>query len=220
MTVAELQAAIQKAKNFKPTLSEFFVATTGPKDVAIEQAAREVTEAHRKTRQFAVTVLGWADILVLLEDYPDVIAKFYPWLRSISWRVEAVRAAEYVHKHLFSAHRGAILWCPYTTAIFGNDGYDPQPTSMEIAKDNRAKMEVTALRNRLHDLQHAELAFGLDKSGYSWAMLVDSGNAEAMFELVWECYPIFPAYSHEKTSAFVDLRSYVRAPVNPHCCRG
>jgi hypothetical protein len=221
VTVAELKAEVKKAKGFRPPLKEFILATTGPKDVAVEQTARELTERHQAAGLFSVAVLGWDDILLLLEDHPDVIAKFYPWVQAAAWQAEASRAAQYTHDHLFACHRGALLWCPHIAAVFGNDGYDP-PSGRNVNDGNiRAREEVEQVREKLREAGIKELAFGKDSDGYSWAILVDSDDADGLFEMVWGCYP--PGSSNnpsQKTEAFVKLRSYTRTPVKPHCCRG
>ena len=82
VTIKELAAEVRKAQQFMPPLSSFLLATTGPKDAAVEQAARELTESHRASGKFSVTVLGWDDILLLLDDHPDIVEKYYPWVRS------------------------------------------------------------------------------------------------------------------------------------------
>src|SRR4051812_38732769 len=41
VTVRELRAEVEKAKGFTPNLGEFVLATTGPKDGKVEEAARE-----------------------------------------------------------------------------------------------------------------------------------------------------------------------------------
>lgn len=82
VTVDELAAEVRKARRFQPALRNFILATTGPKDAVVEQAARELTENHRTQGKFSVAVMGWDDILLLLDDHPDVIEKYYPWVRS------------------------------------------------------------------------------------------------------------------------------------------
>ncbi len=84
VAVPELKAEVTKAQRFKPALTEFILATTGPKDVAVEQAAREMTERQRAAGKFSVSVLGWDDILLLLDDFPEIIAKYYPKLSPAS----------------------------------------------------------------------------------------------------------------------------------------
>ncbi len=42
LTVSELRDEVEKAKGFEPAISEFIVATTGPKDAKIEEDARRM----------------------------------------------------------------------------------------------------------------------------------------------------------------------------------
>ena len=49
LTVRELEGEVSNAKNFEPKLTEFIVATSGPKDVAIEEKARKITAEHEVT---------------------------------------------------------------------------------------------------------------------------------------------------------------------------
>ncbi len=76
----EVKTEVEKAKLFAPKLSEFIIATTGPKDQEIEQMARTITDKHLKCDLFSVHIWGWKDIVERLEDFPDVTEKHYPGL--------------------------------------------------------------------------------------------------------------------------------------------
>jgi hypothetical protein len=78
VTQNELLAEVAKAKNFTPKLSHWILATTAPKDAAIEALARQIAHEHEAQGLFAVQVLGWDDLQSLVAKYPDVIAEFYP----------------------------------------------------------------------------------------------------------------------------------------------
>lgn len=80
LTENELIAEIEKAKNFVPPLRQWILATSGPKDAAIEELARRITRKNRKNGLFSVSVWGWKDILERLEEVPEVIEKHYPFL--------------------------------------------------------------------------------------------------------------------------------------------
>ena len=54
LTEKEVKAEVEKAKSFKPKLSEFIIATTGPKDTKIEELARAITEKHLRIGFFSV----------------------------------------------------------------------------------------------------------------------------------------------------------------------
>lgn len=77
ITIAELNAEVEKAKEFRPSLSRWILATTGRKDAAIEQRAREITEQHSKEGLFRVEIMAWEDIAERLAQYPDILQRYY-----------------------------------------------------------------------------------------------------------------------------------------------
>lgn len=81
LTENELLHEVAKARQFTPRLSTFIVATTAPRDSAIQQRARLLTEEHRRNGQFDVAVWCWEDILARLNDFPEVIALHFPHFR-------------------------------------------------------------------------------------------------------------------------------------------
>jgi WD40 repeat protein len=82
LTEKEVRAEVKKAKSFRPRLSEFIIATTGPKDSRIEEVARAITDAHLRKGLFTVHILGWKDIVERIAEHPEVASKYYPTLFS------------------------------------------------------------------------------------------------------------------------------------------
>ena len=62
ITAAQLRTEVKKARHFRPPLSEFILATTGPADEKVQQRARELTDAHKQKRLFKVVVWSWPKI--------------------------------------------------------------------------------------------------------------------------------------------------------------
>ena len=80
LTEKEVKSEVEKAKSFEPKLSQFIIATTGPKDTKIEELARKITQEHLRNSLFSVHIWGWGDVVNRLEDFPDLINKHYPGL--------------------------------------------------------------------------------------------------------------------------------------------
>ncbi len=78
LTITELRAEVKKAKSFTPALKEYVVATTGPRDVNVQEEARKITEENRKSGLFDVVVYSWEDIEALLKKYQNVYRLHYP----------------------------------------------------------------------------------------------------------------------------------------------
>ncbi|MGO9171322.1 MAG: hypothetical protein ACLP7P_05075 [Rhodomicrobium sp.] len=68
VTETELRDEIRKALSFKPSLEHWILATTAPKDAALEQMAREISDDHRARGLFTVQVMGWDDLVSLMDD--------------------------------------------------------------------------------------------------------------------------------------------------------
>jgi len=73
-----VRVEVEKAKSFNPKLSEFIIATTGPKDAKIEEFARKITEEHIRDGLFSVHIWGWDDIVNRLSEFPELIEKHHP----------------------------------------------------------------------------------------------------------------------------------------------
>jgi hypothetical protein len=80
LSETELNAEVAKARNFYPTLSEFVIATTTPRDANLQELARKITTDQLKQGLFSVTIYFWDDIKDRLGEFPDVIGIHYPQL--------------------------------------------------------------------------------------------------------------------------------------------
>lgn len=71
LTITEIDAEIKKAKNFIPPLKAFYLATTGPKDVLIEEHVRKRDIESRTEGGFEIHLACWEDIADLLDEHRD-----------------------------------------------------------------------------------------------------------------------------------------------------
>lgn len=78
LTKRELRAEVKKATEFKPRLSSFVMATTAPRDVAIQAEARSLSAAP--DAPFHVSVWSWDDISSELNLRDDLMRSLYPSL--------------------------------------------------------------------------------------------------------------------------------------------
>lgn len=80
LTEKEVETEVERAKSFMPPISEFVIATSGTRDTSLQELARTITENHKKNNLFSVHVWSWEDIVDRLEEFPEVIALYYPGL--------------------------------------------------------------------------------------------------------------------------------------------
>ena len=77
ITEKELRQEVKKAKQFKPALKRFILATTCPRDEKIQEIASLISEEHKEEKRFSVQIHSWDDIKELLDQYPTVYNKYY-----------------------------------------------------------------------------------------------------------------------------------------------
>jgi len=79
VTEKELRNEVNKAKNFKPKISEFILVTTAPRDQKIQRVVREITEELVETKHpIKVCVWGWEDIEEQASRYKKAWKAFDP----------------------------------------------------------------------------------------------------------------------------------------------
>jgi len=81
LTDAEIQDEIDQAKKFDPPLRRLIIATGAPRDANGQKYVRNVNLQHRKQKLFSVELLGWEDILLLVQDHmvpqrPNLVERY------------------------------------------------------------------------------------------------------------------------------------------------
>ncbi len=179
--------------------NRYLLVTTSTVSETVKNQLMAVSKDESSPRK--ATYWAKPDLIAKLQGNPDIYRKYFH-----SWQTEADEAVDYVRKHLFSAHRGALLWCPGITAIFGNDGYE----------DARTQLEVENLRSELTNRKLEEVAFTTDDENFSWVVLVRANNAYELNDLAWEC----SWASHDslqRSEGFTRLYSYLNTPHKSKC---
>ena len=74
----ELEAEVQAAKQFKPPLTCFILATSGPADSPIQTRARKLTEQHQSNGLFTVEVWSWEKIWHELHGRRQLLQRIQP----------------------------------------------------------------------------------------------------------------------------------------------
>ena len=77
VTLKELRGEVNKAKKFRPTLSEFLLTTTAPDDGALQREALRLTNLHTRQGLFSVRVEGWNSIKSRFAEHPQIYHKYY-----------------------------------------------------------------------------------------------------------------------------------------------
>jgi hypothetical protein len=78
LTPAELAEEVEAARHFMPPLTRFIVATTGPTDATIQQAARRLTDVHAQQGLFEVEIWSWSEIWAEISRRPGLLQVIGP----------------------------------------------------------------------------------------------------------------------------------------------
>jgi hypothetical protein len=77
LTVGEVDKDIAEALKFRPKLKSFYVLTTAPDDVKLQEHLRRISARHASKGLFDVNVLGWAEIVRRATLYSSVADKHF-----------------------------------------------------------------------------------------------------------------------------------------------
>ncbi len=77
LTKKQIDAEVAKALKFTPVLKAFYILTTAPDDVDLQDHARAITTRHAAIGLFEVVVLGWGEIVRRVTLNPAVADKHF-----------------------------------------------------------------------------------------------------------------------------------------------
>ena len=79
LSETEVRNEIKKALTFKPSLREYFIITTAPDDVAMQELARQITrELKNDNTELIVNVWGWDTLEDQISEHDKAIKAFDP----------------------------------------------------------------------------------------------------------------------------------------------
>ncbi|WP_347927259.1 restriction endonuclease [Pseudomonas helvetica] len=166
--------------------NRFLLATTTTPAETVKSQFKALNEDSSLNRK--AIFWNYQDLIIILDKFEEIRNRYQ------YWDAEAENLCELItsdHK-LFSYHRGVMPWGDKKTAIYGNDGYDPNPGEPinEFTRRTRRQVEILIKLVKQEDLQ--TLAFGKSKSGATWVVLVNSNDQVKLSEMLnsafWAAY--------------------------------
>lgn len=74
LSAAEIDAEIEAAKDFTPSLKRFIISTTGPRDADLQEHVRNLNQSNT---DFLVNLIFWEDYVEFLNENPEFMYKYY-----------------------------------------------------------------------------------------------------------------------------------------------
>lgn len=100
---ADIEAEVQRARNFTPPLKLLILITDAPRDVNTQKIVRAISEREQRAGRFEVTVWFWDSICQRIASRPSLIIKyFHDLLTPLTTALEAERLLD-IPVHIVSA---------------------------------------------------------------------------------------------------------------------
>jgi len=160
VTDKELHAEVNKAKTFKPKISEFILVTTAPRDQKIQESARVITEElAQTTHPIHVSVWGWEDIEEHASKHDSAWKAFDPtWdpfaergFEKVTYEIQGLRQSLEVFQ------KGILASPSASTAVSLNETDENTPRHgkitayQQLIDDGYAKAALTQLTRLQND---------------------------------------------------------------------
>ena len=109
LTREEIDTECENAKDFKPQLDTFIMATTSPRDVDVQEHCREINA--QKNYNFEVDTWSWDDIEEEVQCRPEIMEIFYPKIKELE-RVNEIKVSRIIASsnrlHAFFSRPGLL----------------------------------------------------------------------------------------------------------------
>lgn len=122
LTINDLDEEVAEAINFRPSLTEFTIATTAPDDARLHDHARLLTEDHAARGLFSVHIVGWGEFLRRFTKHEGLVRKHYGFVGNAAILDEILKAPSRVIEDL--AASGLSLKPEAAAALAASEAYD------------------------------------------------------------------------------------------------
>lgn len=160
LTYDLIEKEIEKAKNFKPGLKHYFIATSTSRNAKLQEKVNILNFQHNEEGLFSVDILFWEDIIGLIVSDDKVFAQHYPQLlpgnkRGDSYTVYATNSKNSV------IGNNIIIKTPKKLSVKNG------PIQNTIGSNTYMKNYVKHLINIYHDFKKANINAEGGKMKYS-----------------------------------------------------
>lgn len=158
LTYNQIEKEIEKAKNFKPALSHYLIATSINKKAELQEKVNILNSKHNEKNLFSIDILFWEDIIGAIITNDEIFEKHYPQLS-------------------LKNSRGDIYTIHATNnknSVIGNNitiNTPKKPNIIKVPKDTIGsntymKNYVRHLIDRYHEFKKTEINAGNGKMDY------------------------------------------------------
>jgi WD40 repeat protein len=140
LTPKVVREEMAKARKFKPALSRYVIATTAPSDAHCQETARKIT----KRSSFPVMVVSWDEICHHLEQYPDLVKKYFGVPARATYPCKVARPDGFIPRQELDQLREILCGSGtpavgITTALRGAGGFGKTTLAQALCHDERVR---------------------------------------------------------------------------------
>lgn len=194
LTYYQIEKEIQKAKNFKPALKHYYIATSANRNAGLQEKVNILNSQHNEEGSFLVDILFWEDIIGLIMSDDKVFEQHYPQLSPGNGRVDSytVYAAN---------NKNSVIGNNITIKTPKKLNVKKGPIQDTIGSNTYMKNYAKHLIDRYHEFKKADADAKNEKMKYS--LIYDAIKREIGFK--WDETP---------SGRFEDLCTYLQKRID------
>ncbi len=194
LTYDQIEKEIEKAKNFKPALSHYLIATSINRKAELQEKVNVLNSQHNEKNLFSISILFWEDIIGTIMTNDEIFEKHYPQLslkksRGDSYSINA------------TDNKNSIIGNIITINALKNPNIIKAPIQDTIGSNTYMKNYAKHLIDRYHEFKKAEINAGNGKMKY--ALIYSAIKREIGFS--WDEIPY---------ESFEDLCEYLQKRID------
>lgn len=194
LTYNLIEKEIEKAKNFKPVLKYYFIATSSSRNAALQEKVNILNSQHTEKGLFSVDIIFWEDIIGLIVSDNKAFERHYPQLspgngRSDSFTIHATN------------NKNSVIGNNITIKTSKQFNVTKGPIQDTIGSNAYMKNYVKHLIDRYHDFKKTNLNAEGGKMNYT--LIYNAIKREIGFK--WDETPF---------ERFEDLCAYIQKRIN------
>ncbi len=149
LTYAQIEQEINKAKDFKPALKHYIIATSMNKSAQLQEKVNILNSQHYDKGMFSVDILFWEDIIALIITDEKVFAQHYPQLSPCRGRIDC-------HTSVYATNiKDSVIGNNITINTSKNQNVKKAPIQGTIGSNTYMKNYVKHLIDRYHEFKRA-----------------------------------------------------------------
>jgi len=211
----EVRDEVKKAQTFKPSLKEYFIITTAPDDVAMQELAREITQDLAKSAEpMRVFVWGWNTLEERISEDPNAYKAFDP--SSALFTAEILAETISISAGQQAMHEDLSARLSRIETSLAEPTRLASPPGDSTAELNAVEVQLDAVIDAYRELNNSgKTLIAMPLLGGLLARVAASASGRILFRIKANIGYCLLALSKDEESAAMLSEAYAHAPTEP-----